>query len=69
MVQPGFQCGGGAAARLGRIGVHRDTLAGAVLVGLRAADGEHEAAAGDRLHVADRESDQLRAAQRGAESN
>ena len=53
VAQPGFQRGGGAAGRLGRVGVHGDALAGAVLVGLRAGDGEQQAAAGDRLHVAD----------------
>jgi hypothetical protein len=62
VAEPGFQCGGRAAAGLGRVGVYRDALAGADLVGLLAGDGEHEAAAGDRFHGAEGEGDQLGAA-------
>jgi hypothetical protein len=59
VAQPGLECSGRAAARLVRVGVHGDALAGAVLVGFRAGDGEQQAAAGDRCNVADGQRHQL----------
>jgi hypothetical protein len=45
VAQPDIEGSGGTKTRLGGIGMHRDALAGAVLVGLRTADHQEQAAA------------------------
>ena len=58
VLQPAAQGGGGA--QVGVVGApDRDRRAGAVLVGLRAPDRQHDAAAVDELEVADVEPDDL----------
>ena len=65
---PGVDRGGRADRWVCGVGADRDALARSVLVGLGAADGDEQAAAGDGFQIAEGEADQFRAAQRGAEA-
>jgi hypothetical protein len=67
VLQPAAQGGGGAQVRV--VGApDRDRRAGAVLVGLRAPDRQHDAAAVDELEVAGVEPNDLGAPQGAAEA-